>query len=174
MNKTAYQIRNAFPEEFQEIGQLLVTVYSQLEGFPKPDDQPKYYELLSNIGVFDQKPNSEIIVACSGQGVILGAVIFISDMHYYGSGGTATLEKNAAGFRLLGVNNSARGTGVGKQLVEECINRAKNKNLGQLIIHSTKSMQLAWEMYEKMGFNRAPELDFMQEDLAVFGFRYFL
>ncbi len=172
MNKIGYDIRNAYPEEFQEIGRLLVSVYSQLEGFPQPDEQPKYYELLSNIGVFAQKPSTELIVACSEQGTVLGAVVFISDMQYYGSGGTATQEKNAAGFRLLAVSNAARGSGIGKKLVDECISRAKNKKLAQLIIHSTKSMQLAWEMYEKMGFNRAPEFDFMQEDLAVFGFQY--
>jgi hypothetical protein len=32
-------------------------------------------------------------------------------------------------------------------------------------------MQIAWKMYENMGFKRAKELDFMQGELPVFGFR---
>jgi hypothetical protein len=34
-----------------------------------------------------------------------------------------------------------------------------------------RAMALAWAMYERLGFRRAEELDFMQGELAVFGFR---
>jgi GNAT superfamily N-acetyltransferase len=92
-------------------------------------------------------------------------------MMYYGSGGTATLEINAAGFRLLAVDPVARGQGIGRLLTEECIKKAREKKLNQVIIHTTKAMQLAWSMYENMGFKRSEDLDFMQEQLPVFGFR---
>jgi hypothetical protein len=32
-------------------------------------------------------------------------------------------------------------------------------------------MQVAWGLYAKLGFGRAPDLDFLQHDLPVFGFR---
>ena len=32
-------------------------------------------------------------------------------------------------------------------------------------------MQVAWRLYQKMGFERSPDLDFTQEELPVFGFR---
>jgi hypothetical protein len=32
-------------------------------------------------------------------------------------------------------------------------------------------MKVAWKMYEKIGFRRAKDLDFIQEKLPVFGFR---
>jgi hypothetical protein len=35
MNKLEYTVRNALPREFEEIGKLMVDVYSQLDGFPK-------------------------------------------------------------------------------------------------------------------------------------------
>jgi N-acetylglutamate synthase-like GNAT family acetyltransferase len=92
-------------------------------------------------------------------------------MQYYGSGGTATQEKNAAGFRLLAVDPKARGLGIGKLLTIACINKAKESGISQLIIHSTKAMQTAWKMYESIGFKRSEDLDFMQGELPVFGFR---
>ena len=95
-------------------------------------------------------------------------------MQYYGSGGTATREKNAAGFRLLAVDNSERGKGIGRLLTNECIRKAKEKNLSQVIIHRTKAMQTAWKMYQGMGFKRSEDLDFLQGELPVFGFRLFL
>ncbi|HET6768301.1 MAG TPA: GNAT family N-acetyltransferase [Chitinophagaceae bacterium] len=174
MTKQEFAIRNAKPAEFAEIGKLMVRVYSQLEGFPKQDEQPAYYKMLANIGELTKKPETELLVAVSNDNKIKGAVVYFSDMQYYGSGGTATKEKNAAGFRLLAVDPSIRGKGIGKLLTKECIRKAKEKSLSQVIIHSTKAMQTAWKMYEGMGFKRSEDLDFLQGELPVFGFRLFL
>ena len=69
------------------------------------------------------------------------------------------------------VTNEMRGKGIGKLLTQECIRKTKEKHLGQLIIHTTQYMRNAWEMYERMGFKRSEDLDFMQGALPVFGFR---
>ena len=165
-------IRNANPEEFYAIGKLLVEVYSQLDGFPKQSDQPEYYNMLANIGEQIKKPCTELLVAVSDNGEIGGAVVYFSDMQYYGSGGTATQEQNSSGFRLLAVDPKFRGLGIGKQLSQFCINKAKADKNKQVIIHTTNAMQRAWKMYENLGFDRSEDLDFMQGNLEVFGFRY--
>ena len=95
-------------------------------------------------------------------------------MSWYGSGGIAVGEKNAAAFRLLAVAPAARGKGVGKLLVNECIKKARTGKLGQIIIHSTMAMQTAWKMYEQLGFVRSADLDFLQGQLPVYGFRLLL
>lgn len=166
-----YTVRNAHPNEFAQIGKLMVQVYSQLDGFPKPAEQPNYYKMLANIGNLTQKPATELLVAVSPDNKIAGGVVYFSDMQYYGSGGTATQEKNAAGFRLLAVDPTIRGQGIGKLLTNACIQKTKQNNLPKMVIHTTMAMQTAWAMYEGLGFKRAPDLDFMQEQLPVFGFR---
>lgn len=166
-----YTIRNANPEEFLDIGQLMVKVYSQLKGFPTPAEQPNYYAMLANVGALTQKPKTEILVAVSPANKVAGAVVYFGDMQYYGSGGSATKEINAAGFRLLAVDPSTRGEGIGKLLTRACIQRAKDQKLNQMIIHTTKTMQTAWGMYEALGFKRSEDLDFIQGELPVFGFR---
>lgn len=167
-------IRNAFPEEFEAVGQLMIKVYAQLEGFPGPDEQPDYYRMLANVGQLTQQPGTEIIVAADPANHIAGAVVHFTDMRYYGSGGTATQEKNACGFRLLAVDPALRGGGAGKRLTQECIERARRCGAKQVIIHSTKAMMTAWGMYERIGFKRSEDLDFQQGELPVFGFRYSL
>ena len=122
--------------------------------------------MLKNIGDLTNKPSTELLVATTLLDQILGGVIFISDMQYYGSGGTATQEKNAAGFRLLGVSPESRGQGVGKLLSQACIQKAKTLNRKQVVIHSTKAMEIAWKMYEKLGFKRSEDLDFLQGKLS--------
>ena len=162
------------PSEFSEIGQLLVEVYSRQEGFPKQADQPDYYKLLANVGDFTHMPGTELLVALSPEGKIEGAVVYFNEMKNYGSGGIATTEQNTAGFRLLAVGHKARGKGIGKLLTGECIIKARTSNRSQMIIHTTMAMQTAWKMYESMGFRRSDDLDFMQGDLPVYGFRLLL
>jgi ribosomal protein S18 acetylase RimI-like enzyme len=166
-----YKVRNAKPEEFTEIGNLMVDVYSQLKGFPKQEEQPKYYDLLRNVGGLTKNQNIELLVAVSKIGEIGGTVVYFNDMKDYGSGGKATHEKNTCGFRLLAVPDHARGKGLGRLLTEHCIEKGYKSKAENMVIHTTKSMQLAWGMYKRLGFKRATDLDFMQGELPVFGFR---
>src|SRR5690348_17220852 len=105
----------------------MVQVYSQLDGFPKPSEQPNYYKLLANVGEFTNKRDTELLVAISADGTISGAVVYVGDMQHYGSGGTATTETNTSGFRLLVVSHEERGKGIGKLLTMACISKAKQK-----------------------------------------------
>lgn len=173
-NEQEYTVKNAKPSEFARIGKLMVQVYSQLQGFPKESEQPDYYKMLANIGEQTKKPNTELLVAVSPEGKIVGGVVYFSDMKFYGSGGTATREQNASGFRLLAVDPLARGKGIGKLLSNECISKARGHKHYQVVIHTTKAMQIAWGMYENLGFKRSEDLDFMQGELPVFGFRLLL
>lgn len=166
-----YSIRNAKPEEFREIGALMVSVYSQLDGFPNESSQPDYYRMLANVGELTKKPDTELLVAVSAAKKIHGAVVFVGDMSYYGSGGSATTESDACGFRLLAVDPIARGRSIGMLLTVECIAKARDRKKSQVVIHTTKAMQVAWRMYEKLGFRRSEDLDFVQEGLPVYGFR---
>src|SRR5215213_8352202 len=60
MSNHKYNIRNAKPDEFEQLGKLMVEVYSGLEGFPKEKEQPAYYEMLLNIGEFTNQPGTEL------------------------------------------------------------------------------------------------------------------
>lgn len=174
VSQQAICIREARPEEFEETGKLMASVYAGLEGFPQPEDFPEYYELLLHIGRLTEKPETSLLLAVDGKSQILGAVVYFGDMSQYGSKGTAPLERNAAGIRFLAVSPAARGTGIGKELTLACIRQAQQTGHSQVILHTTLTMMNAWKMYEKMGFQRAAELDFDQGNLHVFGFRFFI
>ncbi|MDC6365103.1 MULTISPECIES: bifunctional helix-turn-helix transcriptional regulator/GNAT family N-acetyltransferase [Flavobacteriaceae] len=169
--KKGFIIRKAKSSEFKEIGELMVRGYSSLEGFPKADAMPEYYNTLANIGEFTKKPKTELLIAVSTTDKILGGVLFFNDMKYYGTKGIVTSQKNAAGFRLLAVDPKARGMGVGRALTVACIEKAKKEGQNQIIIHSTAFMKVALKMYEKLGFQRSTDLDFKQGDIPVYGFR---
>jgi len=165
------EIRGIREEEFDQLGSIMVNTYANLEGFPSQTDQPKYYEMLRNIGLFTKKNHTRVLVAVSNKEEVLGGVVYFSDMRQYGSGGKAVNEKDASGIRLLAVKPNVRGGGVGKALTIACIDLAKASGNKQIILHTTKAMNVAWGMYERLGFKRSSDLDFMQENLFVYGFR---
>ncbi|MHA6204768.1 GNAT family N-acetyltransferase [Dyella soli] len=171
---TPLTIRDIRHDEHGPLGQLMVEVYSQLEGFPSPVEQPRYYEMLANIGDFATKVDTRVLVAMTGDGLLVGGVVYFGDMAAYGSGGTATAVTRASGIRLLGVSPLARGMGVGRALTEACIRLARDKRHARVVLHTTEAMRVAWSMYERLGFERTLDLDFMQGALPVFGFSLWL
>ena len=72
-------IRKAKVEEHHRIGALMVKVYSDLAGFPRPEEQPAYYQLLANVGDLTKNAETEILVAVEGDD-ILGALVYIGNM----------------------------------------------------------------------------------------------
>jgi len=163
-------IRDVAPDECAALGQLLVEVYAALEGFPGREEQPGYYAMLADIGRFTRLPGARVLVAIGDDGELLGGVVYFGDMAQYGAGGEACRVPDAAGMRLLGVAPAARGRGVGKALTQACLAIAREQGHRQMILHSTRAMQVAWDMYLRLGFGRDAELDFSWEGLAVYGF----
>ena len=75
--------------------------------------------------------------------------------------------------RLLAVAPAARGLGVGRALVQECVRRARLTGIDAITLHTTDMMQVAMSMYERMGFVRDEELDFHPApEFTVKGYRY--
>ena len=62
--------------------------------------------------------------------------------------------------RLLAVAPVARGRGIGERLVAECARRARAAGASALSLHTSRSMQPALRLYARLGFERAPALDF--------------
>jgi ribosomal protein S18 acetylase RimI-like enzyme len=167
-------IRDIAPSECESLGALMVRVYSGLEGFPTPLEQPNYYELLANIGRFTERPGARVLVAVTPAGDLLGGVVYFGDMTQYGSGGIAGTIENASGIRLLGVDPAFRNAGAGEALTDACIRLAREQGHAEVILHTTAAMRVAWGIYERLGFVRAEELDFLQEGYPVYGFRLHL
>jgi GNAT superfamily N-acetyltransferase len=170
LRNPAMSIRRCRPDEYASIGRLIVSAYAGLKGMPQPDEQPYYYAMLEDVGRRDRNPAISVFLAVSEYDEPIGSIDFIDDMTQYGSGGSAGGVRNAVGIRLLAVRPEWRGYGVGKALTRYCIELARMLGKERVVLHTTRVMQTAWGMYERMGFVRFPEIDFAQGSLEVFGF----
>lgn len=167
----SFAIEEAQEKDYPQIGELLVAVYSSLSGMPSIMEQPDYYTRLRDAAGRAGNPLIHILIARDRSGQLLGSVDFIEDMKHYASGGKASTMIDAAGIRLLAINPHYQGQGIGKALTLDCIQRARLLGRSKVFLHTTRAMIPAWKMYEKMGFTRFPDIDFMQGQLEVFGFK---
>jgi ribosomal protein S18 acetylase RimI-like enzyme len=91
-------------------------------------------------------------------GMLVGSVLLYAPaVDAYGG---ATPRAPHPEVRLLAVAPELRGQGVGDALMRECVRRARQIGARELGLHTSHSMQAAKRMYARMGFVRAPELDF--------------
>ncbi len=165
-----YHIREINPQEIKSLKSIIVASYSSLNDFPSHDEDPNYYQTLNSLEQFLREPLSKIFVAVSKENEVLGGVVYFSDMKAYGSLSTAKKELNSSGIRFLCIDSKFQGNGIGKALTIKCISQAKIDGNNKVILHTTKSMKKALQLYNNMGFIPCKEYDFFQNDLEVFGF----
>lgn len=112
------------------------------ENFQSPLPQ-KYYDAFENI---DSDPNQELTVIEDEYGTIIGTLqlSFIQYLTYQG-GIRAQIE-------AVRIHENHRGEGIGQQLFEWAIQRAKDKGAHVLQLTSDKKRPDAINFYEKLGF----------------------
>ena len=161
-------IREALPAEHAALGRVMIAAYSTLEGFADHDAHPEYFALMANIGRLAGQPGIQLLVA-ENEGELVGGVVYFAELGQYG---VELAEADTSAFRLLTVAPAARGLGIGKALAVHCVELARGRRHRQVIIHTSPPMAIAWPMYERMGFLRAPELDFIAPTgIPISGFR---
>jgi GNAT superfamily N-acetyltransferase len=115
-------------------------------------------------------PDAQIVAEEDGR--IVGSVLLYpagTVITRPGGGSTMLISPEV---RLLAVAPGVRGKGVGAALMQECVTRARASGTASLTLHTTEIMQAAMRLYERMGFVRAPELDFEPAPrVAVKGYR---
>jgi GNAT superfamily N-acetyltransferase len=143
-------VRRARPDEYGRVGALTIAAYQTLERDHLEDG---YEEQILDVG--GRAETADVLVALDHDGTIVGACTFVSDP---ASTWMEWTNGDETELRLLAVDASARGRGVGQALVEACIARARA--LGRpLILHTTQFMAAASRLYERLGFARLPERD---------------
>lgn len=151
-------VREARPEELETIRALVVQSYEQYASIMTP----RTWVILR--AIIDTTLDSTEPVRCfvaERDAVIVGSVLlFAPSADAYG-GIAARLSWPQV--RMLAVDPSARGLGIGKLLVEECVQRARSDGATALVLHTSVSMRAAMRLYTRMGFERVPAFDFQPD-----------
>jgi GNAT superfamily N-acetyltransferase len=111
--------------------------------------------LTDILDVESRAGTGEVLVAEHG-GRVVGTVTYYPDATDEGFGWPA----GWAGLRALGVEPRARGLGIGRALLEACLERAVAAGAPVICLHTAEFMPAAVAIYEAAGFRRDPDNDF--------------
>jgi ribosomal protein S18 acetylase RimI-like enzyme len=151
------EIRLARSEEFIEAGEVTAGAYVEFAR-PGEDDWDGYLAELADVA--GRADRTEIHVAVE-DGRVLGCVTLELDETV--GDDDKELPPEVSCIRMLGVRPEARGRGIGRALVEACIDRSREAGKETVTLRTTHLMKAAQRLYRSMGFVRDPERDMVFE-----------
>lgn len=141
-------VRRVLPDEMNAVSELREMAY-MADGLL--DVNPAYVETLRDLG---SDGRGEVLVAVDGER-LLGTIMFEPWSPQ------SELARNAdeAEIRAFAVSPEARGRGVGRDLVNALIERAREEGIARLVLSTLPEMVSAQYVYRARGFRRVPERD---------------
>jgi predicted N-acetyltransferase YhbS len=164
---TDLRVRAARPEDREAIRDVTLAAYQEYAAA-----MPGFWEgYRRNIVASVTDVGSAEQLVAERAGAIVGTVLLYPPRRMELPGG-GQLEMPWPEVRLLAVAPAERGRGVGAALMQECVRRVRRAGGRVVSLHTTDLMRSALRMYQRMGFVRAPELDFHPTPgTTVMGFR---
>jgi GNAT superfamily N-acetyltransferase len=153
---TDHHMRDSRDADQAAIQQVTIAAYQEYG--PIMGDLWDLYRRSILATLADFRPAEQIVAEQDGE--LVGTVLlYPARVPLTGPNGSA-ITLDWPEIRLLAVAPAARGRGVGRALVDECLRRARQAGAAAITLHTTDMMAVAQSMYVRMGFTRAPELDF--------------
>lgn len=136
-------LRNYRESDKEKINSLAVEAFEQFQD--SYSDWPTFRSNIANMAALSEV--GEIIVA-EIENKVVGSVAYIKP----GAPKSQLFRPEWPIMRMLVVSPSYRGSGIGRALAEECLNRAKRDGASVFALHTSEIMQIALPMYIRMGF----------------------
>lgn len=147
-------VARAGADDLDEVGRLTVAAYVPV--YVAADDD--YAAHLADAA--GRHEAAEVVVARQGElgetdEPVVGTVTFCPP----GSSFREIARDDEGEMRMLAVDPRARGRGVGQALVEHCLTATRELGLSGVRISTLAGMTSAHRLYERLGFERAPDDD---------------
>jgi RimJ/RimL family protein N-acetyltransferase len=147
--RTPLMIRAVRPDEYSEVGNLVVGAYRA--GGHLQRDEGYGVHLADVAGRADEHP----VLVAERDGVLVGTVTICPP----GTSHSKDAQDDEVEFRYLGVAQSAWGTGVAEALVDACDDWARDSGAAALVLSAIDWNEPATRLYVRLGFQRVPERD---------------
>ncbi|MCK9376198.1 MAG: GNAT family N-acetyltransferase [Syntrophobacterales bacterium] len=149
---TAIHIREARAGELAEVEALVKTAYREFQPLMPPE---VWQHWMANISETLPAPGGIVLVAERG-GRLEGTVTFYPEAAQARQG---QWPAGAGAIRLLAVRPGSRSRGAGVRLTRACLRLAREHRVAAIFLYTGTFMAAARHIYEKLGFQRAPEFD---------------
>jgi ribosomal protein S18 acetylase RimI-like enzyme len=147
-------VREASEPDLDHVVDVLRAANTQFESVLPPAFYRAY--LANVLDVRSRFAESQLLVAeRSEERRIVGVITLYPDA----SRETWGWPSGWTGIRAAGVEPRAQRLGIGRQLVQACIDRSRAIGAATICLHTAPFMDAAIRLYESVGFRRSPEFD---------------
>ena len=162
------EVREVRPDEYEIAGEVTALAYVE---FSEPAS-PEWAEYLKRIAdIAGRATRTTVLVAVAGDRILGSATLELTD--HIESTWTKPVAPDEAHLRMLGVHPDQRRKGIGRLLVNACIDVARATGRRRLTLETTDRMRAAQALYRSMGFRWlrarevAPDLSFQDYELRL-------
>lgn len=155
--------RDAGTQELDDISRLIKDAFQQYESFMSSPGWQAYVEEITDVR--SRLGDSNLIVA-ELNGRLVGTVTLylescsVDQLYLESHPGDQGWPKGWASIRLLATRPSYRRLGIGRALIAECLLRCRERSISTIGLHTMAIMDIARQMYERIGFVRVSNFDF--------------
>ena len=150
------EIRNASIDELDNVVDVVISAYEEFAEFIPNERWDRYVDNIKDIRT--KLEEAEIVVVLQDRIIVASATFYPKHKREIGKS-DLVWPNDWTAIRLVAVQPEKRMQGIGRMLMEECINRSRDQSAIAVGLHTTSLMSVAASMYEKMGFVRVPEFD---------------
>ena len=164
-----FKIRQSSQADRTAIQEVTLAAYQEYAAYLQPQQWKEYRRNILD-ALNEARPELQLVAELNGE--IIGSVLIVPAEPVTAAPESTAMHPGFREVRLLAVAPVARGQGIGKALMLACIEQARTAGESAITLHTTDLMQTAKNMYERMGFQRDPEMDFYPaEDVVIKGYR---
>jgi ribosomal protein S18 acetylase RimI-like enzyme len=156
-HRGAIVVRTARADEREVIARITRAAYVEYASSMAPEAWPELAAAIES-GLASTAPVERIVAELDGC-VVGSAMLFAANVEAYAHVAGAQ-QVTWPEVRLVAVDASARGRGIARAMMEECVRRARAAGARAIGIHTSQTMGAAVALYRSMGFERVPALDF--------------
>ena len=162
-------IRQARSTDKTVIQSVTVAAYQEYSTYVSPQQWQEYRaDILETLD--EVEPEMQLVAEIDDE--IVGSVFIVPARPLSESAAEDVIQPEFPEVRLLAVAPAYRERGIGRALMEACISHARQSGERALTLHTTDLMLTAKQMYERMGFQRDPKMDFVPvENVVIKGYR---
>jgi ribosomal protein S18 acetylase RimI-like enzyme len=161
-------VREATEQEFGEAGRVTAEAYRE---FIRPGDVDWERYLRRIADVAERADRTTVLVAVE-DGRILGSLTLELEGRVRDEDDEEhrPLEPGEAHIRMLGVDPAARARGVARALMAASEERARAAGKTHMTLNTTRRMEAAQRMYERLGYERIEDTVF-PDGFVLLGYR---
>jgi ribosomal protein S18 acetylase RimI-like enzyme len=149
---TSVEVRPVRPEELAAAGEVVAAAYVN-------DLRVSAWYAARLRDAASRAEAATLLVAVDGSQTVLGSLTYARGGNRYAQ----LASDDECEIRMLGVHPGARGRGVGELLVRAAMARGRDDGAVRMVLSTQTEMKAAQRLYERLGFTRRPDLDWVPE-----------